>query len=120
MPTTSKLAPMLRRIALVGAAVLLIGLPARGATPAKLKVLDLAPVRVAGEGFRAGEATTVFLSQPRNAQRRARASKTGTFVVVFRSVNVDRCNSGVLVRAVGARGSRATVKLVPRLCPPSG
>jgi hypothetical protein len=116
----AKLTSVFRRIALLGAASVVASLPAHAAAPAKLKVIDLAPLRVAGTSFRARESVTVFLTQPERAKRRAQARRNGSFVVAFSSVTVDRCNSGVLVRAVGAGGSVAVLKLAPRLCPPSG
>jgi hypothetical protein len=119
-PATAKLTTVFRRIALLGAASVVASLPAHAAAPAKLKVVDLAPLRVAGTSFRSREAVTVFLTQPQRAKRKAQASRNGGFVVAFPAVSVDRCNSGVLVRAVGAGGSLAVLKLAPRMCPPSG
>lgn len=111
---------MFRRIAVLGAAAVVASVPAKAAAPTKLKVTDAAPLTVAGTGFRSRESVVVSLRQPERVTRRARASRNGSFVVVFSSVAVDRCNSGVLVRATGAGGSHAVLKLAPRLCPPSG
>jgi hypothetical protein len=116
----AKLATVFRRIALLGAASVVASVPAHAAAPPKLKVIDLAPLRVAGTSFHSRESVTVVLTQPERAKRRAQARRNGSFVVAFSSVTVDRCNSGVLVRAVGAGGSHAVLKLAPRLCPPSG
>jgi hypothetical protein len=51
------------------------------------------------------------------AAKRVVASRRGTFVVSFPSVEYDRCNS-LFGRAVGSEGSRAALKLPQPQCPP--
>jgi hypothetical protein len=49
----------------------------------------------------------------------ARASTLGAFTAAAPSgLTYDRCSTALLVRATGARGDGAVLRVPPRLCPP--
>ena len=112
----------MRRIA-VGALALGILLLAAsagsGSTTAdpKLRLTSLAPLQVNATGFRAGELVGVRVLAPKPATKRVSAGSAGAFVARFSDVTVDRC-SDVAIVAVGARGSRASLKRPAPECPP--
>jgi hypothetical protein len=95
-------------------AALVVGGTAAGATTApSLRVTSANPFRIAGQHFRATEHVRVTLTaKGESTVRRATASPTGSFLVGFGTVAVDRC-SGFTVRAVGSRGSEAVLKHLP-------
>jgi hypothetical protein len=106
----------MRAVLAVGLAssILVLALPAWGATPrpAALKLTSIAPLVVKGSGFRPREAvllTATIGNRRRFAGPFARAD--GTFVAHF-TVRITSCTS-LLVRAIGGRGSRATLKARP-------
>jgi hypothetical protein len=80
-----------------------------------IHVADLRPVTVVGARFMAGEAVTVrTVLNGKESVRRVDATPAGRFAVAFDGVNiVDRCNSDLLVQAIGARGSEAAAKVGP-------
>jgi hypothetical protein len=84
---------------------------------ATLRLVDRAPLKLLGKGFQARERVRVTVSVRRRTAKRVIASPAGTFVVAFADVSVDRC-SGLTAVAVGARGSRASLKLPQPQCPP--
>jgi hypothetical protein len=88
---------------------------------ATLRVVNLQPVTLAGSRFVAAEAVRVTVTAQGSTERRSvRATSRGTFVVRFETLSVDRCNGGLTARALGARGSFASTKVLPLpLCPPS-
>jgi len=98
------------RAAAAAVLVLLLALPAWGAPPrrATLKLESRAPFVVQGRNFGARERIVVTASWG-DARRAAaaRADRQGRFAVRF-----DLCTQ-VTVRAVGARGSRASLLLQP-------
>jgi hypothetical protein len=78
-----------------------------GAARPALRPLDLAPLTLAGSGFRANERVTLLVAVPPVVKTtKLRANARGRFRIVFR-VKVGRCDAAV-VQAIGARGSRAT------------
>jgi hypothetical protein len=88
---------------------------------ATLRVADTTPVTVTGSRFLAREAVVVRATIDGNRLvRRMRASALGRFTTTFTGHDVtDRCNSDLFVRAIGARGSEAVVKIGPQpQCPP--
>lgn len=93
-----------------------------------LRLVDRDPLTVQGRGFKPRERVQVVASVPDSAQKTAvaemvrktiRATATGSFRIVFSEISVDRC-SLVRVIAVGARGSRAELKVLPSpMCTPA-
>src|SRR5215217_3088113 len=93
---------------LLGAAALAGALPARAAAPS-LRVLDTAPFTVRGTGFVRSERVSVgVLSHVKTTVVQA----NGAFLVHFWSLKVGGCQPYV-VRAVGNRGSTATLRRRP-------
>jgi hypothetical protein len=75
-------------------------------------------VVVAGHSFKALERVRVtVLAQDQRLVRSVRANAAGTFRVSFPAVTHDPCTSALAVQALGAGGSRATLKLILRMCP---
>ena len=110
------------RIAALAAAlvVLVVGTAAgaRSNGKASLRIVSSAPVTVAGVRFKPLERVRLRVAvSGTRLVRRARASRRGRFVVAV-PYSLDRCSEGLVVRAVGAHGSRALLKLPPMLCPP--
>lgn len=85
-----------------------------------LKLLDTSPVVVRGLHFQSGERIrlTASIEGVKNA-RVVRASAAGAFTVGFgKGSRVDRCGGAFVVVAIGARGSKALLKLPSRECAP--
>jgi hypothetical protein len=83
-----------------------------------LKVGRSAPLTLVGTHFVAREQVRVtVVSDGRRARKTLAANERGRFVVRFSTVVPDRCN-GLLVSAIGSRGSRAGLKLPQPMCPP--
>jgi hypothetical protein len=104
------------------AALTLLPVSASGANrpqPA-LRVAALTPVQVTGLHFKAYERVQVrAASGDTTALRTLRATRAGSFRTTFGAIAItDRCSSDLSVRAAGARGSRASVKLPQLMCPP--
>ena len=84
-----------------------------------LRVLDRSPLVLRGSGFSGGERVRVTVSGSDDTRSLAvRASARGTFTARFRSGLGDRC-SALLVRALGASGRSAALKLPQPHCPPA-
>ena len=82
-------------------------LTADGATKPTLRAVDLDPLTLTGNGFRANERVRLLVAAPPVVKSRlVRAGARGRFRVAF-AVKVGRCDS-VVVQAIGLRGSRAT------------
>lgn len=90
-----------------------------GATgKAKLRLLDTAPLKVKGSGFRARERVVVRVTGRGGvARKRVAAGPAGAWVLTFPGIAYDRCN-GLVVSAIGSRGTRVGLKLPQPLCPP--
>jgi hypothetical protein len=106
------------RISLAAAAALF----AAGAGHPTLTISRTTPtLAVRGSHFRPAEKVRVTLT--RDATRSTRVVRTtagGTLAASFGPLaGFDPCTSSFVVRAVGASGDRASVKFVPRECPPS-
>jgi hypothetical protein len=84
---------------------------------ATLKLVNKAPLKLRGSGFLTRERVRITVSAQRRTTKRVIASARGSFVVAFSDVVVDRCH-GLTVVAVGAGGSRASLKLPQPHCPP--
>jgi hypothetical protein len=82
-----------------------------------LRVLDTAPFTVRGSHFAPLERVRVTVNAKSNATRTVSTTGLGAFFVRFRNLRLDWCPS-YAVTAVGAKGSRATVRVVLRECPP--
>lgn len=77
--------------------------------------LSGAPLTLRGAHFRPNERVRVTVTSMLRRTRQVTASPAGVFVVRFAGAQ-DRC-SGLVALAVGARGSRAALKLPPLGCP---
>lgn len=81
-----------------------------------LSVVRAAPLTIAGRRFHPQEKVRVELTLDAGALVRAvHATSTGSFVVSFSDARVEPCDA-LTVRAVGNRGSSATLRLRPRAC----
>jgi hypothetical protein len=80
-----------------------------------LRVIDQRPFTVEGTHFRSRERVkvTLYTQQARVRTRRVTASSRGGFRAVLQETGIDRCDT-IFVRAEGARGSNAQLKLLPR------
>jgi hypothetical protein len=79
-----------------------------------LRVVDQRPFTVEGRHFRSRERVKVTLYKQEDVRtRRVIASLRGVFRAVLQETPVDRCDM-IFVRAVGARGSNAVLKMLPR------
>jgi hypothetical protein len=87
--------------------------PPAGATPA-LRALRLVPLTVQGLHFTARERVvlTVFSTDAVARRKTAIAAPNGSFTISFGNEQGSRCDT--LVHAVGSRGNRARLKLLPR------
>jgi hypothetical protein len=98
--------------------VALLGSAAIGGESRKKATLKLsggAPLTLRGANFLANERVRVTLSGERRRTKQVTATRAGVFVVRF-EVAYDRCSAAIAL-AVGARGSRAGLKLPPLGCP---
>jgi hypothetical protein len=85
-----------------------------------VRLLDRSPVKVAGRAFAVRErvsvrVTVVGLSR---FSKRVRSGAAGAFTAVFPQRTIPEC-AGFVVTAVGARGSRATLRRIV-IPPPCG
>jgi hypothetical protein len=80
-----------------------------------LRLIDQRPFTVQGRNFRSHERVKVTLyKQQKSARTRGvTASSSGTFRAVLQQTLVDRCDL-IRVRAVGASGSTAVLKMLPQ------
>lgn len=93
------------RLASVAAMALAVAAPALAAAPT-LRMIARNPLTVAGAGFKAGE--KVVVTANRRGTRRAVATSAGRFRVRFAVTAGTSCEA-LSVRAVGSRGTRATL-----------
>lgn len=90
---------------------------AASATATNVRVTDMAPFTVRGAAFHALERVRVSVTTPEGARAiQVRATSAGTFVARFPAVHFGSC-AAYTVRATGAQGSRATLRVMPE-CPP--
>lgn len=107
------------KLVLTIVAALVLALPATASVQARpsIRIVSDSPFMVAGTGFRPGEQVRVIAR--RGADRAVRtvpAARNGTFRVRLFTFGGDDCTF-VSVNAMGSRGSRAALRIVP-LCPP--
>lgn len=89
------------------------GAAAAGASTPALRLLDRAPVTVAGTSFKAREQIRVTASvEEQTVTRSLRAGERGGFTVRFLTLSAGRCE-GLRVVARGATGTRAVRKVFP-------
>jgi hypothetical protein len=79
-----------------------------------LTLARAAPLTLRGTHFQPAERVRIAVSGVRT--KRVTADGAGTFSVGYPSVTYDRCN-GLIARAVGSEGSRATLKRPELQCP---
>jgi len=90
----------------------------KGAEPA-LRFVRIDPLIVRGVGFQGNERVTVTARLPR-ASRTAHvtANSAGSFRVRLGRVrSYDPCASTLAIEARGSRGSKASIRTLPRMCP---
>jgi hypothetical protein len=83
---------------------------------ATVRVVDDSPFTVVGSAFRPRERVTLTVDAKTRATRTLTTSALGRFRTTF-TVTVDHC-AGYAVSAVGAKGSRATLKVTGECAPP--
>ena len=113
------------RTALVIAIALSLGLSGTAASGANgtsagkatLKLQGGAPLTLRGAGFVRAERVVVSVRSGQRRSKRVTANGRGGFVVTFPRISYDRCDP-LSALAVGSRGSRASLKMPPRGCPP--
>jgi hypothetical protein len=82
-----------------------------------LRLIDSAPLTIRGSEFVRGERVRIEVRVAgETSSRTTRAGTTGGFVVSFAGATFDHC-TGLFVVAVGATGTRATLKLPLPHCP---
>jgi hypothetical protein len=104
----------------MGAATLsatVVTLASAGATarPA-LRLVDASPLALRGTGFKAREHVRVSVYAGERASKRTTASLRGRFTVRFAGLDPSVC-AGFSASAVGDKGSRASFKRAPGMCP---
>lgn len=103
---------------LVAVAVLAVATlaSARAATRPTLRLMDASPVAFRGIGFKPHERVRVSVYAGGRVAKRVTAGVRGGFVVRFSSLDPNAC-SGFWASAVGDKGSRASFKRSPGMCP---
>jgi hypothetical protein len=104
--------------AAVGLVALASG-PSLGGTRPSLQVLDFTPLTLVGRDFKPHETVRLIASQDQITRvRKTRASASGSFRAAFLRFSVHPCRGDLVLRAVGAHGSRVTLRLLqPLSCP---
>ena len=102
------------------AAVLVTAGAGATAKPA-LRLLGKQPLAVRGTSFKPSERIRVsFSTSTGKAVRSVRSSRAGTFTAQApATLAYDPCLESLVVRAIGARGDDARLKLPQRACPPA-
>jgi hypothetical protein len=107
----------LRLIALAAALVALVGVAGgSAATKPTLRLLDEDQITFRGAGFKVHEHVHVLLYAGTRSSKWTTAGMRGGFVVAFRGYDANAC-TGFGATAVGNKGSRATFKRAPGVCP---
>ena len=87
------------------------------ATRASLRIVDEAPLTVAGASFRSHESVRVTVTMnSRTWTTTTTASARGSFVVSWRRLRLDPCATPVVVAAYGAKSGAVKAKIMPREC----
>src|SRR5919198_1327180 len=106
---------MRRGLAAVVLGLGVVGLASAASPAPSLRLVTRQPVAVQGAHFRAFEAVTLTVTALPPQVKRVKASRRGSFAVAFDKPVVRRCGS-FAIRAVGARGSVAMLKLPLPAC----
>jgi hypothetical protein len=112
---------VVRRIVLPAIACALLAVAAAASTAGTrpvVRVPDLRPFTVRGNGFRPHEHVRLVVQLKRTFRREVDASASGSFRVVFRRLRLPGCRA-YFVRATGEAGSRATTKNTLEACGPA-
>lgn len=110
----------MRNLAILVAATVGIAAPAatQAVTAPKLRLVGLQPLAVRGESFRPGERIVVTALTLSGAKRVVvRSTSRGRFGTTFHLPS-QPCGKAFAVRAVGALGSRATLRVTASPCVP--
>lgn len=106
---------MLRALVVVGLA-LAVAAPGLAKKGPQVKLAQIAPAKVLGSGFHAGETVRVSFAAPGiHKMRRVTATSAGRISSIYPGVSVDICASWK-VTAIGDLGSRATVRSKTHSC----
>ena len=89
---------------------------ARATVRPTLRLVDASPIAFRGAGFEAHERVRVSVYAGARATKRVVAGAHGGFVVRFSSLEPDAC-AGLSALAIGSKGSRASFRLSPGMCP---
>jgi hypothetical protein len=113
-------APVLLAASVAAAATAVSGMSAglgAQASPARLRLVDDDPVTLRATGFKPYEhARLTILAGQRLLRRTTSAGPGGGFTMLVRGLDVNACK-GFSVTATGDKGSRATYKRAPGVCP---
>ncbi len=91
----------------------------RDAARPVVRITQLSPLVVAGEGFRSRERIVIRVTAGVDTSvRRTRVSPRGAFVARFAAVVADRCSGGISVVVTTAGGRVAKTRMPELLCPP--
>jgi hypothetical protein len=106
-------------VALVAVATAVAARGAGSGSRPTLRLVAKEPLVIKGLAFKHRERVRVTATV-NETQRvaRVRASYSGSFTATFANVTYDPCSTELVVRAAGARGSTADVKIPQRECPP--
>jgi hypothetical protein len=100
-------------------AIAAFGTASSGTSSARpsLRVVDQSPFTVQGRHFRSNERVKVTLYKAEESvrSRRVTASRGGVFTSTLAEAGTTRCDA-IVIRAVGARGSTAQLKLPRPAC----
>jgi hypothetical protein len=110
-----KLAGLLLTVAALAASVVTLA-AARPTTRPALRLMDASPVAFRGSGFKAQERVRVSVYAGVRATKRVTAGVRGRFVVRFSNLDSNAC-TGFSAIAIGNKGSRASFKRSPGVCP---
>ncbi len=107
----------MRLFCTISVAALVVAAGALGATlRAQVRLAATSPVRIAGLHFFPREAVAVTVAR---RVHRTTSHADGSFSVEFPDVSLGRCGGGFFVRAVGARGDVASIKIPLPACMPA-
>jgi hypothetical protein len=86
---------------------------------ARVRIAKVSPLTVAGTGFQRLEGVRLVVLVGENELGSAvSASAAGSFRLTIQTEAIDRCTDSIIVRATGAKGSRARALMAQLRCPP--
>jgi hypothetical protein len=107
----------MRRLVLIAVAAAVAVGSGGASSHATLRLADSGPVVLRGAGFAAGEHVRVsVVAGAEHATKRMTARPAGRFTVRFASLSANAC-AAFGATAIGDKGSRATYKRAPGMCP---